>query len=147
MSHARKPIRDAIVRAITGLPSTADRVHPERDATMGTPPFLTYQFLDGTETLSDEDYQPMGPADSRDMPLAVVVRAKAGADLEDRLDESCFEVEEALANDPAVLGLVKDIRCLETEFEEDNEGETPVGVARIGFFVRYEVNRKTPGTA
>ena len=146
MSHARETIRKAIVTSITGLTTTGTRVYsnymyPYEDSTL---PNLSLYVAHEPEEVADD--LEMGTHDLRSLPFRVSARAKANSDLDDSLDDMCAEVETAIIGNAALAAYVKTIQLVSTTIEMDNEGEKPVGVARMEWVIIYRVNRTAPTT-
>lgn len=146
MAHARESIRKAITTAVTGLTTTGANVftnhaYPFADADL---PNLSIYVAHEAETSGDDGE--MGSYEIRILPFQIAVRAKANSTLDDTLDDSCAEVETAIQGAAAIKALVKEIQLISTEIELDNEGEKPVGVARMEWAALYRVDRTAPTT-
>ena len=144
--HARELIRKAIAAAVTGLTTTGtnvftNHVYPYSAADL---PNLSIYTASSPELVEDEGV--MGSYQLRVLPVEIVARAKATADLDDTLDDICAEVEIALMASSAVSALVKDFRLISTEIEIEGEGEKPVGAARMEWQAIYRVNGDSPTT-
>jgi len=144
--HARELIRKAVASAVTGLATTGtsvftNRLYPYNDDDL---PNLSVYAAQSPETVEDEGT--MGSYQLRVLPVEIVARAKTTAELEDTLDDICAEVETALVGSAAVDALVKSLRLISTEIEMDNDGEKPVGAARMEWEVIYRVDGAAPTT-
>lgn len=143
--HARELIRKAIATAVTGLTTTGadvftSRLYPYEDDDL---PNLSVYVARDPETVEDED-DVMGSYQIRVLPVEIVARVKATTELDDQLDDICAEVETALVGSATVKALVKSLRLVSTEIDMDNEGEKPVGAARMEWEVIYRVNGAAP---
>jgi hypothetical protein len=56
---------------------------------------------------------------------------------DDDVDAIAVQVEEAIAGDFTVNGLAKTVILQSTEIDFSGEAETPIGVARLTYDVRY----------
>lgn len=143
MPHHRKAIRDAVVAALTGLPSTGVKVFPTR----------TYP-VDATElpvlcvyTLSeDSELHAMGQSRSLLRILELVVEAIAAVNgtLDDTLDQLALETEQALGADPTFGGRCYDCALASTKIAIRGEGEKETGSAVMTFALRYRTRASDP---
>lgn len=129
--HIRRTLREAVATAVTGLATTSTRVYQSRmrPATDTVLPCLLVT-VDGSEL--EEGLQNVQQRN-----FAVVVRglAKAGATLDDTLDQIALEVETAVESAGTFTGLVPGGLTLERdEIDFDDTLEKPVGV--IGLYYR-----------
>ena len=138
MTHMRKQIRDAIVTALTGLPTTGthifkSRVYPNEQQKL--PLLCVYALKEDSEIIT------MGTPYKYQRDLEVMIEGYAKAigvnTLDDVLDLISLEVEEALAVDITLGGLAKNTLLDSTEIDMVGDGEVPVGVIRLTFLVRY----------
>lgn len=143
MIHARQQIRAAAVAALSGLPTTADRV------SSGDP-----YLLDGDATpaiivaapieADNPNYAGSGEAEivGRTATLRIIGYAEGEA-TEDVLDTISAEVEQVL--DGSTLGgLVKEIRFATMNKTLSPSGAKRQGEIRIDFLVDYRVERGRP---
>lgn len=144
MEHVRKRIRNAVALIVTGLPSTADRVHTSRMTVVQPdelPCLIVYSSHEQTSPGSLDGLQ------SRTLQLIVDAYARACLDLEDELDGICAEVESAVVQDGPLSGLVKWIRLSETSIQLGGEGDSAMGMARMRFTVNYYTEEGLPEEA
>ena len=147
MPHVRTQIRIAVATALTGLPTTGPNVHPSRVWPLqeaDLPALLVHAVSDPV----DEEQHTLGRPRklTRDLSLVVEARAAGTAGLDDTLDTIESEVIAALALDPTLGGLAKDV--LFTGAEIDLEAaEQPVGTNRMTFRVAYRHREDDPNTA
>jgi hypothetical protein len=73
----------------------------------------------------------------RELSLSVEVYVRVNERFDDDIDALCVQIEEALAADYTLNGLVKDTILSSTEIDFDGEAEKPVGVARLTYTIRY----------
>lgn len=145
--HLRKPIRGAIVAALTTPPlaTTGNRAFPGRVYPLETaelPGLLVY--------LGDEDISTgsMGVRRQLDRALEVVVEAlfQDLASLDDLGDTILKEVETALGPG-ASLGGLKSLTIARIEHERSDEGEKPTERRRMIFRGIYSTAHGAPTTA
>lgn len=140
--HAHKQIRDALVAALTGLPTTgsrvwANRLRPMQDADL---PGLRV-FVDGEEAEGVLIEMPQLYVRR----LAIVIEGvdKASSALDDTLDRIGKEVEMALAAGITVGGNVLEVVYSGMRFE-DEQLDRPVGVRRMMFSVSFQTMANAP---
>jgi len=73
----------------------------------------------------------------RELSLSVEVYVRVNEKFDDDIDALCVQIEEAIAADYTLNGLVKDTILTSTEIDFDGEAERPVGVARLTYTIRY----------
>lgn len=143
MTHIREQIRTAIVDALTGLPLTGARVYAARRRPKAESdlPFLVV-------FTAEEASQPLTTAAprrlSRQMTLHVVAYARASDDFDAALDALAAEIEPALAADPHLAGLAKDITLTRTEFAHEADAAVPVGAMRLTYLVTTHTREGAP---
>jgi hypothetical protein len=127
--HVRKQLREAIGTALTGLTTTADRVHQSRAYPLeraGLPALLIYtneEALTGAALATQYE---------RRVRVTVEACAKANADLDDTLDQIGKEVEIALAAGVSVGGAARLLFLQSCSFEWDAQ-EKPYGSLLMTF--------------
>lgn len=132
--HIRQQIREAVVAAVTGLTTTAGRVHDSRVYKLETLPALAvYALSEPVEY--DTQERPRGQ--TRELELVVEGFAKATASLEDTLDTIAKEVEAALTADVTRGGLAKDTLLASTEIALEGGADKPHGVVRLTWLIEY----------
>jgi hypothetical protein len=143
MAHQRKILRDAVVTALAGLPSTGDKVFATRtypvDATE-LPVLCVYTLGEDSEIHS------AGASRSllRNLQLEVEAIAAVNGSLDDTLDQLALEVEQALAVDPTFGGQCYDCSLAATKIAIRGEGEKETGAAVMTFALRYRTRASDP---
>lgn len=99
-THVRRQIREAVATAVTGLATTGSRVFQSRSRPQSALPYLLVTVD------SSELEQGMQNLQERRFEVVVRGRAKAGATLDDTLDQIALEVETALTSAGTLSGLV-----------------------------------------
>lgn len=132
MSHIRTQLRAALQSALTGLPTTGDRVSINRSAPVSaarTPCLLI--------TTSREEVEQIGSMVSPMIMrrITVVIEAAAsGAGLDAQLDQIAVEIESAMAGLGLLNGLLKDApRYTEAQIEHDDTASPPMGYLRLAY--------------
>ena len=143
--HVRRQIREALVAAVTGLPTTgsrvfASRIYPLEAADL---PCLTVLTLSEASTIIS-----MSPSVmlERRVTFEVSAHAQGLSGVDDALDQMCKEVEVALAS-PALAGLSNAVALTATEFALDGSAEQPVGRAAMRYEVTYYTAENAPDVA
>lgn len=145
MSHARTQIRQAVVALLNGNTEAGNRVfssrvHPLDDAKL--PALLVYT---PQENVGERSMQ-RPRTQQRQLQLAVEGYLKARGDIDAEADALALEVEQLIAADPTLAGLVKDITLESTATQLSGEGEKPVAVITLTFAVLYCVKENAPQT-
>jgi hypothetical protein len=73
----------------------------------------------------------------RDLSVSVDAYVRVNDKFDDDIDALCVQIEETIAADYTLNGLVKDTILTSTEIDFDGEAEKPVGVARLTYTIRY----------
>ncbi len=145
MSHVREQIRDAIVTLVTGLTTTTSHVHVNRSYKLTEAELPALRIYTLGDIPDEENSQPLRTV--RDMEIVIEGVAQAKTALDEKLDDICAEVEAAIAADDTLSGKVWWTRYQGTETEMDDDTHAvPVGVAKMAFSARFEINRTDPTT-
>lgn len=145
MSHARTQIRQAVVALLNGNTEAGNRVfssrvHPLDDAKL--PALLVYT---PQENIGERSMQ-RPRTQQRQLQLAVEGYLKARGDIDAEADALALEVEQLIASDPTLAGLVKDISLESSATQLSGEGEKPVAVITLTFAVLYCLKENAPQT-
>jgi hypothetical protein len=142
--HVRQQIREAAKLALTGLPTTGDRVYSgdpfAKDAADG--PNL-YVAVPGE--VADGGLDNLGPAGGRRLTLLIIAKAEAIL-IEDVLDAMALEVE-AVIEGQRFGGLAKNTVFVGASKSVEDEGRKRSGEVRIEFAVTYRIRAGEPATA
>jgi hypothetical protein len=136
MSHLRQLIRTNIVTTLTGLTTTASRVFASRIYPLEQAKLAGLCIYTSSEST---EYDTISPPRRQTRTLQVIIEiyASATSNLDNTLDTSCKEIEEALYTDLTRGGYAKDTRVISFESEFNGDGEKPVGVGRLTVEVIY----------
>jgi hypothetical protein len=148
VAHQRKQIRDAIVARLIGAPDP--QTDPETFATAAgarvfanrakplfpseLPAILVYTKNE-TSQISNE--APREYNRGLVVQIEIVASALSAGSLDDALDALAEQVETAIFSEETFGGLVTDTILGETEMELLEEGEKPIGAARISLSMPY----------
>lgn len=132
MSHVRTQLRAALQSALTGLPSTGDRVSINRSS-----PFSAARTPCLLITTPREDVEQFGAMSSPMIMRRVIVvieAATTGSDLDTQLDQIAVEVETAMAGLGMLNGLLKNSpRYIEAQIEHEDAASPPLGYLRLAY--------------
>jgi len=145
MSHARTQIRAAIVSALTGLVTTADRVYSGRARALAAdhlPTLLVYVTEESLEIESAGHRAVMGRA--LNLVIEARVVASNASDVEDDLDQIEQEVEAALMADPTLGGLLRSLTLRRARISAVAPGENYAGENRMEFEAIYRTREGAP---
>lgn len=153
-AHLRTQIRDAVAERLTGLPTTADRVHVGRTRTLAAgldPAILIYTRRETSDTDS-QGSMGSAPRLARSLVLIVEGRANAGGadaaqELEDLLDQIAAEIEPAMVADFSLGGLTQEVTLTATETEIIAPGETHEGRIALTYRIGYRAAENDPTAA
>ena len=145
MSHARTQISQAVAALLKGQTSAGNnvfeaRVYPLNDPKLPALLVYTKQETVGEQSISRPRTQ------QRELMVTVEAYVKARGIVDEATDDLALEIEQRIAADPTLGGLVKDIALDTTETQFSDDGEKPVAVAILTFSVLYTVKENAPQT-
>lgn len=145
MSHARTQIRQAVIALLKGNTSAGNnvfeaRVYPIDDPKL--PALLVYTKL---ETLGEQSMS-RPRSQQRELRLSIEVYVKARGKVDEDSDALALEIEQLIAADVTLGGLVKDMVLDTTETQFSDDGERPVAVAVMNYAILYTVKEHQPQT-
>lgn len=145
MSHARTIIRQAVIALLKGNTSAGNnvfeaRVYPIDDPKL--PALLVYTKL---ETLGEQSMS-RPRTQQRELRLSIEVYVKARGKVDEDTDALALEIEQLIAADVTLGGLVKDMVLDTTETQFSDDGERPVAVAVMNYAILYTVKEHQPQT-
>jgi len=146
--HARRQIVNAAAAALAGLASTGSRVYPGRDWPVSADSADYLLVYARQETSQSATMKGAARSLQRVVRLMVDGVTSSFADNDAQLDAIAEEVEAALAADPSLGGLAKDLFLASTEIVvTTGENERRLGRVRLEFAVIYYTAANAPGTA
>lgn len=145
MSHARTIIRQAVIALLKGNTSAGNnvfeaRVYPIDDPKL--PALLVYTKL---ETLGEQSMS-RPRTQQRELRLSIEVYVKTRGKVDEDTDALALEIEQLIAADVTLGGLVKDMVLDTTETQFSDDGERPVAVAVMNYAILYTVKEHQPQT-
>lgn len=145
MAHIRKQVRDQVATTLTGLSTTGSNVFPTRFYSLEQSKLPGLIVYTNNEELVEQ--LTIGKPRQQQRQLDIVIEGYAGGSTcDDTLDTIAVEVEEAIAADVTLGGLVKDCVLAGTEFEYEAE-EKPHGLIRMTYQALYIVAENDPETS
>jgi hypothetical protein len=151
--HARRQIVLAAVAALKGaVTGVAGRVFDGRSEPIHTtqkPYLLVYGRQEESRDIAalDDDGDGDGSGGrrlQRALTLAIDGVDKSDADTDAELDALALAVEQALAADPTLGGVARDVVLARTDLNARAEGETRTGRVRLEFDVEYHTAARRP---
>lgn len=143
MTHVRTQLRTALQAALTGLPTTADRVEINRSAPVAASraPCLLI-------TTPSEHATQIGtlsvPRVMRTVTV-IIEAVAAGADLDGQLDQISLEVEQAMAVIGLLGGLLKSpAQYTEMQLDREDTASPPVGYLRMAWQLDTATTHSNP---
>jgi hypothetical protein len=145
MSHARTIIRQAVIALLKGNTGAGNnvfeaRVYPIDDPKL--PALLVYTKL---ETLGEQSMS-RPRTQQRELRLSIEVYVKARGKVDEDTDALALEIEQLIAADVTLGGMVKDMVLDTTETQFSDDGERPVAVAVMNYAILYTVKEHQPQT-
>ena len=135
MSHVRQQIRDRMVTILTGLPTTGTKVYAMRKYALDDSklPCLLIYTMDKSSSLITIGSRTL----MRNLTVAVETIVKNSDSVQDIVDNICRDVEEAVAADFTLNGLVKSCILTGTEINIVVDADRPISSARLVFTAQY----------
>ncbi len=145
MKHARTQIRNAVTTLLKGNTTAGNNVYEARVYPLNDPKLPALLIYTKQETVGE---QSMSRPRTQQRELFVTVEAyvKARGNVDEDTDNLAMEIEQLIAADPTLGGLVKDTALDTTETQFSDDGEKPVAVAILTFSVLYTVKEHEPQT-
>jgi hypothetical protein len=136
MAHIRKQIRDRVESILASGVSLAQRrvyasrVYPFTESQLPAVTVYSGSEASGLQTMGVRTL-------ARDLSLVIDAYVRVTDTFDDDVDALCVQIEETIAADYTLNGLVKDSVLTSTEIDFDGDAERPVGVARLTYTIRY----------
>lgn len=148
-NHVRTQLRDAVVGACDALTTTGIKCYPNRP---GSRPVQTSELPLLLVYTNDENVElSSGTRGTRRLErvieLAVRGYARGTGDVDATLDTICAEVETALAADPTLGGLAKDLYLAAVKKEADDQAEQPTWFVDMTWRCEYHTREAAPTAA
>lgn len=150
MSHVRQQIREAVITELKKIAAFGNRVYGYRGTIQKTAPYVIVRTGEEEIVVEEGTFGSDGhPTLMREVQLAIEVRTKAAADLDDTMDGYAVSIEEKMAG-TALNSLAKYVLpgSMRIETNEDNERiEQDAALLTMTFPVRYRTKEGSPETA
>ncbi len=145
MSHARTQIRQAVVALLKNNTGAGSRVYEARVYALQEPKLPALLVYTKQEVVGDQSMS-RPRTQQRELMLSVEAYVKASGKVDEATDDLALEIEQQIAVDPTLGGLVKDIALETTDTQLYDEGEKPVAIAILTFSTLYSVKENAPQT-
>ena len=146
-NHPRTDIRHKLVDFLKGHTGAGDNVEPNRVRPVhesDLPKILVYTLQEPADNSIERDELPT----RRDLQVVIECLEKKSATMDDELDLLCGQVEEVLAEDDTVDGLMNDLQYTGTAMSIQREGQYEMGSAALtydgNYFTRQITGLKIP---
>lgn len=146
MSHARTQIRNAVTALLMNNTSAGSKVYESRVYPLDDPKLPAILIYTKQETVSDQMSMSKPRTQHRELQLTIEAYVKANSNIDETADTLALEIEQLIAVDTTIGGLVKDTILDTTEIQYSDEGEKPIAVIILTFAVLYAVKENAPQT-
>ena len=131
MNHARTQIRQAVTALLkTGNTAAGSNVFETQVYALEDPKLPAILVYTNQEALEDQTIS-YPRTQIRQLSLTVEGYAKANNKVDETTDDLALEIEQLIAADPTLGGLIKDSVLNTTETQLSNEGEKPIAVVTL----------------
>ena len=145
MSHARTQIRNAVTALLNGNTTAGNHVYESRVYPLNDPKLPALLVYTKLETVGEQSMS-RPRTQQRELMLTLEAYVKARGNVDEATDDLALEIEQLIAADPTLGGLVKDTALDTTETQFSDEGEKPIAVAVLTFSILYTVKENAPQT-
>ena len=145
MSHARTQIRNAVTALLKGNTTAGNNVFEARVYPINEPKLPALLIYTKQETVGEQSMS-RPRTQQRELMVSVEAYVKVRGNVDEATDTLALEVEQLIAADPSLGGLVKDTSLDTTETQFSDDGEKPIAVAVLTFSVLYTVKENAPQT-
>ena len=145
MKHARTQIRNAVTTLLKGNTTAGNNVYEARVYPLNDPKLPALLIYTKQETVGEQSMS-RPRTQQRELFITVEAYVKARGNVDEDTDNLAMEIEQLIAADPTLGGLVKDTALDTTETQFSDDGEKPVAVAILTFSVLYTVKEHEPQT-
>lgn len=144
MAHAREQVRNAVVNVLTTA-AVATTISKSRVWPISAGSNSVVLVYTNSESIPQTTLTYPRKFE-REMNLVIECVARDISTLDDRLDDLCEAVEDAIGADHTLGGVVKDCVLTDTQITLDSTGDAPIGSARMQFRVSYRTAETDAGT-
>lgn len=145
MSHARTQIRNAVTALLKGNTTAGNNVFESRVYAIDEPKLPALLIYTKMETVGEQSMS-RPRTQHRELMVVVEIYVKARGNVDEDTDMLALEIEQLIAADPSLGGLVKDTALDTSETQFSDDGERPIAVAILTFSVLYTVKEHEPQT-
>ncbi len=144
MTHARTIIRKTIVSLLKNSrlkKLLGDRIYESKVYPVdNTPSIVVY-----TPSEQVTEYSMSFPrSQTRQLTLVIEIYAKENSSIDQISDSLALEVEEIIADDHTLGGMVKDISLHSSETIFSGDGDKPIAVATLTYHITYRTKENSP---
>ena len=143
--HARTQIRKAVIALLKDNTSAGSNVYEARAYPINDPKLPALLVYTKQETVGEQSIS-RPRTHQRELMLTIEAYVKARGNVDELTDVLALEVEQLIATDPTLGGLVKDIVLDTTETQFSDDGERPIAVAVLTYSILYVVKENAPET-
>ncbi|MCH2547309.1 MAG: hypothetical protein MK052_06855 [Alphaproteobacteria bacterium] len=145
MKHARTQIRNAVTALLKGNTTAGNNVYEARVYPIDDPKLPALLIYSKQEVVGEQSMS-RPRTQQRELMITVEAYVKARGNVDEETDTLAMEIEQLIAADPTIGGLVKDTALDTTETQFSDDGEKPVAVAILNFSTLYVVKEHEPET-
>lgn len=145
MTHARTQIRAAVTTLLRDNTSAGSNVYEARVYPLSDPKLPALLIYTKQETVGEQSMS-RPRTQQRELMLSVEIYVKARGNVDAATDDLALTIEQLIAADPTLSGLVKDTALDTTDTQFSDDGEKPVAVAILTFSILYMVKEHEPQT-
>jgi hypothetical protein len=145
MSHARTQIRNAVTTLLKSNTTAGNNVFEARAYPLDDPNLPALLVYTKQETVGEQSMS-RPRTQHRELLLTVEAYVKANSNADETIDTLALEIEQLIAADQTLGGLVKDTALDTTQMQFSDDGEKPISVMMITFSVLYAVKENAPQT-
>jgi len=143
--HARTQIRQTVIALLSGSTSAGNNVFEARVYPLNEPKLPVLLVYTKQETVGEQSIS-RPRTHQRELMLTIEAYIKARGNVDELTDDLALEVEQLIATNSTLDGLVKDIVLDTTETQFSDEGERPIAVAVLTYSILYVVKENMPQT-
>ena len=145
MIHARTQIRGAVATLLKNNTQAGANVFEARAYALDDPKLPALLVYTKQETVGQTSMS-YPRTQHRELQVSIEAYVKARGKVDDDTDTLALEIEQLIAADTSLGGLVRDVVLDTTETLISDEGEKPIAVAVMNYAVLYTVKEHEPQT-
>jgi hypothetical protein len=145
MMHARTLIRKSVVSLLKKNKVLArtigDKIYESKVYPIDNTPAIVV-YTPNEQVLEHSISYPRNQ--TRQLTLIIEAYAKANSNIDSTVDSLALEIEETLAADHTLGGMIKDIVLSSSETIFSGDGDKPIAVATLIYHLTYRVKENSP---